>query len=95
MAHTITATTDKDEQQIMTIMHRLPPERKAQVLAFARFVAFETFEPTDLEDAYTDADARWDELLASDEGQLALDKLADEALAEIRSGIAKPMIFRS
>lgn len=53
MAHTITATTDKDEQQIMTIMHRLPPERKAQVLAFARFVAFETFEPTDLEDAYS------------------------------------------
>ena len=43
----------------------------------------------------TDADARWDELLASDEGQLALDKLADEALAEIRAGNAKPMICRS
>lgn len=44
-------------------------------------------------DALTEADARWDELLASAEGQLALDKLADEALADIRAGNAKPIIF--
>lgn len=42
---------------------------------------------------FTEANARWDELLASDEGQLVLDKLADEALAEIRAGHAEPTIL--
>ena len=45
-------------------------------------------EEADFGDAYTESDLRWDELLASEEGQLALDKLADEALAEIRAGTA-------
>jgi len=31
------------------------------------------------------SDARWDELLSSERGQLALDKLADEALAAIQT----------
>lgn len=50
-------------------------------------------EEADFEDAYTEADARWDELLASEEGQRVLDKLADEALTEIRAGNVKPMVF--
>ncbi len=87
--------------RIAAIVHRLPPERKSQVLAFARFVAFETFKTTDLdfleeegpEDPYTENDARWDELLASEEGQRVLEKLADDALAEIRAGHAKSMTF--
>lgn len=101
MANELSMTIGDNERQIMTIVRSLPPEGKSQVLAFARFLASETLWTTDLdslekagiEDAYTEADARWDELLVSEEGQLALDKLADEALAEIRAGNAKPMIL--
>lgn len=48
-----------------------------------------------IEYTYTEADARWDALLASEEGQLVLDKLADEALADIRAGKVRPMVFTS
>lgn len=90
-----------DEQEIMKIVHRLPPERKAQILAFARFLAFETFQTPDLatleeidfEDTYAEAAARWDQLLASEDGQLALDRLADAALASIRAGEASAIGF--
>lgn len=102
MAEKKLSSTIDNEREIMTIVQNLPPERKAQVLAFARFLAFETFETTELdflgedvarEGTQTDADARWDELLASEDGQRALDALADEALAGIRAGNAKPMAF--
>ena len=101
MAEELSMAFGDNERQLITIVRSLPPEGKSQVLAFARFVASETLWTTDLdsleeagiEDVYTEADACWDELLASEEGQLALDKLADEALAEIRAGHAKPMIF--
>ena len=101
MAEELSMAFGDNERQLMTIVRSLPPEGKSQVLAFARFVASETLWATDpdflekseFEDVYTQSDARWDKLLASEEGQLALDKLADEALAEIRAGNAKPMIF--
>lgn len=101
MADQTTTPIGDEERKIMAIVHRLPPERQSQILAFARFLAFETFQMTDLDfleetdlgDDNTEADARWDELLASEEGQRALDKLADEALADIRAGKAKPMVF--
>lgn len=89
-----------DEQQILTIVQNLPPERKSQILTFVRFVAFETYQTMDLDfleaaDApgFTDADARWDEIFASDAGQSALDKLADEALEQIRVGKGRSMGF--
>jgi len=44
-----------------------------------------TTQPTD--------DARWEALFASEQGQNALNKLADDALADIRAGRASPMIF--
>lgn len=93
------AYTDSEERQIMSILHNLPPERKSQILTFARFIAFETFQTTDLdflkdiEDTETEANVLWDELLASEAGQNVLDKLADEALAEIRAGNAKSIVF--
>ena len=36
---------------------------------------------------------RWDALLATDESQRLLEKMADEALAEIQAGHARPMVF--
>jgi len=40
---------------------------------------------------YTEDDARWDALLATEESQRLLEKLADEALSEIEAGQARPM----
>lgn len=82
-----------DERKIAAIVRRLLPERSAQVLAFARFIAYETFKPDEIqflekeeifEDVETENDAHWEALFASETGQNALDQLADEALAEIR-----------
>lgn len=93
---------NSDEREIATIVRRLPPERSAQVLAFARFIAYETFKPNELqfledeeifEDEGTENDVRWEAIFASEAGQTVLDKLADEALADIRAGKAKPMVF--
>ena len=90
------------ERKIVAIIRQLPPERGLQLLAFARFLAFETFQTTDLEfledesvieESYTNADGHWDLLLDSEEGQLALDKLADGALADVRAGKTKVMVF--
>ena len=38
-------------------------------------------------------DARWEALLATDESQSLLEKMADEALAEVQAGRVRPMIF--
>jgi hypothetical protein len=48
---------------------------------------------TEFEDAHTEADTQWDAIFESEEGQLVLEKLADEALAEICAGNARPMVF--
>jgi hypothetical protein len=45
--------------------------------------------------ANTADDARWEALLASEEGQALLEKLAAEALAENEAGRALPMTFDS
>ncbi|MEZ4863146.1 MAG: hypothetical protein R3C14_17645 [Caldilineaceae bacterium] len=96
------AESSSQERQLVALLRKLPPERSAQVFAFARFVAYETFKTDELElfdvdefleDADTENDAKWEAIFASDEGQTALDRLADEALAEIHAGKAKPMIF--
>ena len=89
------------ERKIMAIVRRLPPARSEQVLAFARFMVYEAFNANEVdfidedifEDVDTEHDARWEAIFASDEGQDVLDKLADEALAEIRAGNATPMVF--
>lgn len=86
------------ERTILAILRNLPPERSRQLLTFARFLAFETYQTTELgfledEEEYTENDARWDALLSSDAGQAALDRMADEALAAIRAGEGTPLRF--
>ncbi len=44
-------------------------------------------------DAIEADNARWDALLSTDESQALLERLADEALAELRSGKTRPMAF--
>ena len=43
--------------------------------------------------SYTENDQRWDRLLESVAGQLALDRLADDAMAEIRAGRGTSIAF--
>ena len=95
-------STETSTNEIIAIMRRLPPERKAHVLSFARFLAYETTQTPEyifseedaaLTNGHTAPDTHWDELLASESGQFALDKLADEALAEIRAGKATPIVL--
>ena len=90
------------ERKLVALMRKLPPERGQQILDFGRFIVYETFKTKDdqvLEDVallaeeYTENDRRWEDLFASEESQNALDKLADEALADIRAGKASAMIF--
>lgn len=92
----MTVETANYEKKIVAIVRRLPAERGKQLLDFARFLAFETFNTTELdfldEVVQTEADAKWDTLFASHEGQTALDHLADAALAAIKAGTNTPII---
>jgi len=87
----------KDEQTLVSIIRSLPPERITQLIDFARFLEAQTLieelaaaEST----AEIEADiAKWDALLASEEAQELLDKLADEALQEHKAGQTRPIRF--
>ncbi|MFZ1755020.1 MAG: hypothetical protein WAU10_14825 [Caldilineaceae bacterium] len=86
------------ERAILSILRHLPPEGGRQLLTYARFLAFERFQTTEFdflddETEETENDLRWDALLASDDGQSALDWLADEALASIRAGDSRAIVF--
>lgn len=85
------------ERILINIVRVLPPNRAELLVDFARFLEAQilTVELIQEEDiAEIEADnARWDALLATDEAQVLLEKLADEALAEHQAGKTKPMAF--
>ncbi len=97
------------EQELIRVVRRLPPERVSQVVDFARFLEFQVIKTGDddlLDEGESAAEsaaksevesaaenAQWDALLATDESQRLLEKMADEAWAEIQAGQAKPMVF--
>jgi len=92
--------TEEHERKLVEIVRRLPPERVSQVIDFAQFLELQitkTYDDYLLEDGESEEvaieNARWDALLATDESQRLLEKMADEALADIRAGCAKPMVF--
>jgi hypothetical protein len=62
-----------------------------EVLDFARFPKVQEAKAGEREQESTEDDARWDALLATEESQRLLEKLADEALSEIEVGQARPM----
>ena len=82
-------------------MRRLPPERVSQVIDFAQFLEVQMarthdddlLDQEEGEEEITVEDARWDELLATDESQRVLEKMADEAVADIQAGRARQMVF--
>lgn len=82
---TVTTPQRQIEQKLMAIARRLPPERLTHLVAFARFLEDE-LDSDKATASYTEADARWDDLLASPEGQRTLLKLAREAQEEYEAG---------
>lgn len=92
-----TAANQDYEQILINIARILPPNRVEQLIDFARFLEAQILsekliQEEDITEIEAD-NARWDALLATDEGQALLEKLADEALAEHRAGKTKPMAF--
>lgn len=93
--------TTIEEKTLLGVVRGLPPERVSEVIDFARFLhyrsesAIEYPEPGEHRSGQrlAEGDVRWDALLATDESQRLLEKMADEALAEIEAGMATPMVF--
>ncbi len=88
------------EKQLLRIVHRLPPDRVAQVIEFAAFLE-SRLKSRDTEQQTGDEtpeeiaadNARWDALLATDESQSLLEKLADQAERDIEAGKTSGMKF--
>ena len=92
-----TVASQDYERILINTVRVLPPHRVEQLVDFARFLEAQILTEKLLQEediAEIEADnARWDTLLATDEAQVLLEKLADEALAEHRAGKTQPMTF--
>jgi hypothetical protein len=85
------ATLEREyERTLLGIARRLPPGRVEQLIEYARFLEAQILDEALLAEvgvAETAADdARWDALLASEDGQALLEKLAAEASVEHGAG---------
>jgi uncharacterized protein (DUF2336 family) len=87
------------ERTLVEIARTLPHNRVVQLVDFARFLEAQLLSDALAKEedvAEIEADnARWDALLATDESQALLEKLAGEALVEHRAGKTKPLAFNS
>ncbi len=88
------------EKRLFEIVRRLPPERIAEIIDFAQFLEsrLEAAEKEQLDQGESQEEiaaenAEWDALLATEESQRLLEKLAGEAEAEIKAGHARPIVF--
>ncbi|HAS50651.1 MAG TPA: hypothetical protein DCS21_02440 [Gammaproteobacteria bacterium] len=90
-----TAINQNQEQILIRIMRTLPVSRVDELLDFARFLESQILtEKLAQGEGLTEIEAdndRWDKLLTTDESQKILERLAEEALNEHRSGKTKPM----
>jgi hypothetical protein len=92
-----TAVQRDYERTLIKIARRLPPNRVEQLVDFARFLEAQLLSEALLEDedpAEVEAEnARWDELLATEESQAWLEKMAKKAREDYRAGKSTPMTF--
>ena len=84
------------EQALVNIVRKLPVERVAQILDYARYIQLQVQDASALDDAATEAEiladeAVWDAQFAETQGELA--KVAEQVRAEIRAGRTQPMVF--
>jgi hypothetical protein len=90
-----------EEQTLLGVVRRLPPERVSEVIDFARFLHHRGQSVVEYAEAgehksverLAQGDARWDALLATEESQRLLEQMADEALAETEAGMAESVVF--
>jgi hypothetical protein len=95
-----TITFSKNEQELLKVVRRLPAERVSQLVEFAEFLEFqmrrqaeEDWSAEDHSDEMDTADEKWDALLATEESQTLLEKMADEAWDQIQAGQSRLMVF--
>ncbi len=85
------------EQTLIHIVRSLPSNRVDQLVDFARFletqIPVEEMFPEETQEEIDADNARWDALMATDEAQNLLEKMANEALAEYHAGKTRPMAF--
>jgi hypothetical protein len=85
--------TSNYEQVLINIARTLPTKRAEQLIDFARFLESQSLSEKLMQGediAKIEADnAQWDALMATDESQNLLEKLAAEALAEHQAGQTK------
>lgn len=96
---TITATVEltATEKELVQVARTLPPERMAQLVDFARFLAFQTQamqasngqdeEEVAQNEALRAEDERWDRLLARPEAKRLMRQLVREALEEYNTSM--------
>lgn len=92
-----TVTHRDYEQMLIRIARVLPSSRVEQLVDFARFLEAQILsEDLIKQESLTEIEAdneQWDVLMATDESQALLEKMAGEALAEHRAGKTRPMSF--
>lgn len=74
------------EQIVLKIMRRLPPDRLAELVDFARFLDFQTIVQREVQLEETAAEDEWDQLLARPEAKRLLHEMAREARADYQTG---------
>ena len=89
--------THKDnERTLIKIVRVLPSNKVEQLLDFARFLDAQILsEDLIKEEGALEIAAdneQWESLMATDEGQILLEKMAGEALSEHRTGKTKTMV---
>ena len=67
-------------------MRRLSPQRRAELVDFARFLEFQTAMQYEARLEETTAEDEWDQLLARPEAKRLLHELAREARADYQAG---------
>lgn len=92
-----TVVLHDQEQTLIHIVRSLPPNQVEALMDFARFlqmqVPVEEMFPEETQEKIDADNARWDALMATDEAQNLLEKMANEALAEYHAGKTRPMAF--
>ncbi|CAN2040558.1 DUF2281 domain-containing protein [Candidatus Magnetomoraceae bacterium gMMP-15] len=85
------------EQKLIGIIRKLPSDCILQIIDFARFLEFQLtthlINHDESEEDIVKENDQWDKLLATDESQKLLEKMADEAMAQINAKNARPMLL--
>lgn len=88
-------STQEYERTVLDILRSLPPERAGQLVDFARFLEGQYLADqlaADEDPVEAEADeARWNELMASADGQALVKKLIGEARGAYRTGKTSPL----